>query len=79
MATVQTWNAPTNILTVTNINGEFIDTQAIVGATSNTSYVLSSYNPLKDSTRNEVYDNMYIENQANNILDFTEINPFGRI
>jgi hypothetical protein len=28
---------------------------------------------------NENYDNMYIEDQANNIIDFTEINPFGKI
>jgi hypothetical protein len=78
-ATVKNWNSPTNILSVTNIYGEFSDNVKIIGATSNAQYTLSSYNPLKDSTPNENYDNMYIENQANNIIDFTEINPFGKI
>jgi len=40
---------------------------------------LSSYNPLKDSTRNEAYDNDYLDNEADNIIDFTETNPFGKI
>ncbi len=64
---------------MTNITGEFTDNVAIIGASSNARYTLTTYNPLFDSTRNENYDNMYIENQANNIIDFTEFNPFGKI
>jgi hypothetical protein len=79
VAIVQNWSNTSNTLSVTNIAGEFIDGQLIVGATSNARFTLSSYNPLKDSTRNETYDNMYIEDQANNIIDFAEINPFGKI
>jgi hypothetical protein len=66
-------------LSVTNISGEFTDDQVIIGASSNARYMLSTFNPLKDSTRNETYDNMYIENQANNIIVTTEINPFGTL
>lgn len=79
VAIVQNWDATSNTLSVTNISGEFVDGHTIVGASSNTRYTLSTYNPLKDSTRNETYDNAYIDTQANNIISFTEINPFGRI
>jgi hypothetical protein len=79
VAIVQNWDTTSNTLSVTNIAGEFVDGRAIIGASSNTSHVLVSYDPLKDSTRNETYDNLYIDNQANNIIDFTETNPFGKI
>lgn len=79
VAIVQNWNHPTKVLSVTNISGEFTDDQVIIGASSNARYTLSTFNPLKDSTRNETYDNMYIEDQANNIIVTTEINPFGTL
>lgn len=78
-ATVQSWDHSSNTLSVTSINGEFTQNVIIIGATSNAQYTLITYNPLLDSTRNEVYDNMYIYGEANNITDFTEINPFGKI
>lgn len=76
---VQSWDYTSNTLSVTNITGEFVEGSPIIGASSNTRYTLSTYDPLKDSTRNETYDNLYIEEQANNILDMSEINPFGNI
>ena len=79
VAIVQEWIKPDDTLKVTNVAGEFRDNVAIIGATSNAEYYLASFNPLKDSTRNEVYDNAYLFDTANNIIDFTETNPFGRI
>jgi hypothetical protein len=79
VALVQEWIKPDDSLKVTNIAGEFRDNVAIIGATSNARYYLASYDPLKDSTRNEAYDNAYLFDTANNIIDFTETNPFGRI
>jgi Virus neck protein len=79
VAVVQHWNNVSQILSVTNIAGEFVNNHIIIGAVSNARHTLVSFDPLKDSTRNETYDNLYIENQANNITDFTEINPFGKI
>jgi hypothetical protein len=79
VAVTQSWNAIANTLTLTNIAGEFVDGQLIIGATSNARHTLVSYDPLKDYTRNETYDNSYIDTQANNIINFTEINPFGKI
>jgi hypothetical protein len=79
VALVQEWIKPEDTLKVTNIAGEFRDNVAIIGATSNAEYYLASFDPLKDSTRNEAYDNSYLFDTANNIIDFTETNPFGRI
>lgn len=79
VAIVQEWIKPNDSLKVTNVAGEFRDNVAIIGATSNAEYYLASYDPLKDATRNEAYDNSYLFDTANNIIDFTEINPFGKI
>ena len=79
VALVQEWIKPDDSLKVTNIAGEFRDNVAIIGATSNARYFLASYDPLKDSTKNESYDNSYLFDTANNIIDFTETNPFGKI
>jgi Virus neck protein len=79
VAIVQEWIKPDDMLKVSNVAGEFRDNVAIIGATSGAEYYLSSYDPLKDSTRNEAYDNAYLNDTASNIIDFTETNPFGRI
>jgi hypothetical protein len=76
---VQSWNDPTKKLSVSNIAGEFQDGHLIIGATSNTRYTLTSYNPLEENLRDESDDNFIIENQANNVVNLTEINPFGSI
>jgi hypothetical protein len=78
-AIVQDWDTSTDILKITNINGEFKNNVVIIGVSSNARYYLSTYNELKDSTRNETYDNDFYDNEANNIIDFTESNPFGKI
>ena len=79
VAIVQSWTPSANSLTVTNIAGEFVDTHMIIGATSNAQHTLVSYDPLKDSVPKEAFDNHYIDTQANTIIDFSEINPFGKI
>ena len=79
VAVVQEWRPLANTLHVTNIAGEFIDSHTIIGASSNAQYHLASYDPLKDSTPKEAFNNQYIDNQANTIIDFSEINPFGSI
>ena len=78
-ALVQHWNNVTSTLSVTNITGEFVDGHLIIGTTSNARHTLTSFDPLKDSTRNETYDNQHIFEEANSIIDFSETNPFGPI
>ena len=52
---------------------------AVIGASSNAQYSLVSYDPMNVELNNEKYDNLYINQSANTIIDFTEINPFGSI
>jgi hypothetical protein len=79
VAVVQTWNAANNTLMVSNISGEFIDGQVIVGASSNARHTLISYDPLLDNSFNETYSNKLLQTEANSIIDFSETNPFGSI
>jgi hypothetical protein len=79
VAIVQSFKPASNILTVTNIAGEFIDTQTIIGETSNAQYTLSTFDPLDPATFSEKYDNKAISNSADAIIDFSETNPFGTI
>lgn len=79
VAIVQEWNKKANTLNVTNIAGEFVSNRNIIGASSNATYRLVDYDPLKDNQLTESSDNYIIENQANSIIDFSETNPFGSI
>jgi hypothetical protein len=78
-ATVQSWSNTSNTLSVSNITGEFVDGKLVIGLTSNARHTLTTFDSLADASRNEVYDNQHIFGEANSIIDFTEINPFGSI
>ena len=78
-ATVQSWYAPSLLLTVTNIYGQFTDNITIIGASSNAQYTLATFDPLQNPAIKENYDNLYISNSANIIIDTSETNPFGNI
>jgi len=79
VALVQSWIPRIGVLSVTNIAGEFLENQLIVGASSNAQFMLTSFDPLDASSRKENYDNQYIDTQAGNIVDMSEINPFGKL
>lgn len=79
VATVSDWDAVNRKISVTNISGNFAVGHNITGNTSTAQYNLALYNPLDVNLNNEKYDNLYIDQQANTIIDFSEINPFGSI
>lgn len=72
---VRSWSSTTNVLEVSNVTGTFVRGENIVGSASSASYVLSSINvyDIKDAYA----DNSDIETESDNIIDFTESNPFG--
>jgi hypothetical protein len=74
-ARVRSWNATTNVLEVSNINGEFVVGENLVGTASSASYQLRLIDTLiiKDGFAN----NDEIETEADKIIDFSEGNPFG--
>ena len=77
--TVQSWIPSSHILSVTNIFGEFIDGNAIIGSSSNAQYLLTTFDPLHSPAVKENYDNQFINVSASNILNTSEINSFGSL
>jgi hypothetical protein len=78
-AVLQNWDITSKTLTVTNIQGEFLNNQVVIGLSSNAQFTLSTFDTLETKPHNEIYDNKYIENSANLIIDWSESNPFGQI
>jgi hypothetical protein len=74
-ARVKSWNSTTNILQVSQINGSFIPGENIVGSASSASHYLRSVDVY--AARDGYNDNENIEEEADQIIDFNEINPFG--
>ena len=74
-ARVRTWDGSTNTLVVGTVAGEFVGGETLVGSTSGASYELRivDVQPADDGFA----DNINIETEADNIIDFSEQNPFG--
>ena len=66
---------PPGDLRVSINSGQFSPGEVIVGSASSAAYILKSYD---NDNYGEEYDaNEEIETEADSIIDFTEINPFG--
>jgi len=74
-ARVKSWDSTTNLLQASNVDGEFILGENIIGSESGASHYLRSIEiyPTDDGYAS----NEEIQIEANNILDFSESNPFG--
>lgn len=75
--TVMNWSAPDKILSVAFIKGEFVDGHVIVGATSNSHYTLTTYNPLDVNVKNDSYDNAYLQTLGQPVINNDEQNPLN--
>jgi hypothetical protein len=73
---VSSWDKVTRKLKIRNAKGIFANNTTITGASSNASWTLVSGNVQEDSS-NDYDDNVRIETEGDNFLDFTETNPFG--
>lgn len=74
-ARVKTWNAVTKQLNVFDIDGNFVPGDVLVGSASSASYKLRSYST--DSSVDTYDESDEIEIEADQIIDFSERNPFG--
>lgn len=74
-ARVRSWNSITNVLEVSNINGQFTPGENIVGSASSASHYLRKVETL--SVKDGFTNNDEIEEEADKIIDFSERNPFG--
>jgi hypothetical protein len=75
-ARVSKWNSETRTLTVVNRTGTFVENETLVGSESNAEWKIQSFRTQEDP--NTDYDqNKYIQDESDDILDFSEKNPFG--
>jgi len=75
-AKVTKWNPTTRTLTVITRTGTFVEEEILTGSESDAEWEVESFNTQEDP--NTDYDqNKYIQDEADDILDFTEKNPFG--
>ena len=75
-AEVKSWDATTRSLQVINRTGTFTTAEVITGLTSGAKWSPETFDTLNNV--NSSYDqNREIENDADNIVDWTEGNPFG--
>ena len=72
---VRTWSATTNILEVANVSGMFSIGEDITGNSSGAVHALRVVS--EDPPEDGFADNVNIESAADDILDFSEQNPFG--
>jgi len=79
-AYVNDWDYDTRILQVKTLNGSFIRGESVVGMGTTSGGSNANYRILSINTQDEYddyADNIPIENEADEILDFSERNPFG--
>lgn len=71
---------PNTELNVIRVNGNFVTSANVIGYTSGAKYRLSLIDDstqVDDNVYEDVADNVNIEDESDDILDFTEKNPFG--
>jgi len=74
-AKVKDWNAITGELKVYEIDGSFVNGDVITGAASSAFYKLRTI--ITDNISDPFSENAIIEQEADQIIDFSERNPFG--
>jgi hypothetical protein len=75
---VKNWDAATKQLKVSGMGTDFVPGDVVVGAASSATYIIGGYEIYE--LQEPAYDyNDEIEEEADSILDFTEINPFGEV
>ena len=77
-AEVKSWDSSTRTLIVINRSGTFTIPETITGGSSSASWTTASYNTINN--QNTEFDQNYdFETLDNDIIDFTETNPFGTV
>jgi hypothetical protein len=74
-ARVKSWSSVTNVLQVSQVTGEFIAGENIVGTASSASHYLRKVEVY--AAKDGFATNEEIQEESNKIIDFSESNPFG--
>lgn len=76
-AKVKSWDGVTKEIVLYNINGQFLSGEYLNGQTSSASYKINIINT--DNLQDPYAQNDEIQAEADQIIDFSESNPFGRV
>lgn len=77
---IASWNKPDRKLKLKNIRGSFAAGSAITGNSSGAIWILTDEaEKIQDAVGNKLDDNFLVEQEADNVLDFSEANPFGEV
>ena len=60
-----------------DIVGKFSDDDTLIGETSEAETVIDSFSSIEIENALTASENQYFEDQGDNLLDWTESNPFG--
>lgn len=74
---VKDWDPSTKQLTVVGMGTDFKIGDVVVGENSNASYIVRKYSTYE--IVNVYSNNDVIQEEGDNIIDFTEVNPFGEL
>ena len=75
-ADVKSWDSATRALEIINRTGTFTTAELVTGLTSGAKWSPESFNTLNNTNSN--YDQNYeIEEEADELIDWGEVNPFG--
>ena len=74
---VKNWNSPLKTLEVTGTGKDFIEGEKVIGNDSSATYLIKDYKTFENQTN--FNNNDIIEEEADKIIDFSEINPFGDV
>lgn len=74
---VTDWSPFAKELTLINVSGSPTAAVNLIGATTNTQYLVVLTDDMDNFTNADIYDNRLIQTEANNIMVLTESNPFG--
>ena len=75
---VSSWDLPTKKLIIRNIKGSFAPNVLVKGVESSAAWLMLTNNP-QENANDTFEENVLLETEADNILDWTETNPFGTI
>ena len=79
-AEVKSWDSATRTLIVLNRSGTFTIPETLTGGTSSASWTTATYNTIDNKNAAISIDQNYeFETADNDIIDFTEANPFGSV
>ena len=76
-AEVKSWDSTTRTLEVINRTGTFTTAEVITGQTSGAKWSPESFDTLNNTSSTYYAQNREIEDSADEIIDWTEGNPFG--